>query len=270
MCIRDSFPIDQVKKIYKSTEGWVTGIQLSALSFNRGIAINDPDEMVTSAEHLTLDRNISDYLFDEVFESLDKEVQVFLLVMSRSKRFCAGLCNRVLAREDSYKLIEQLEKANLFIIPLDNHRTWYRFHDLFRQFLWQPTNLISSKNISLYVKASVAWLEEYSHTEDAIELSISHSLWRDSIRLLEQLSQGTEGYSTTSITNWLQQVPSDEIPKDSCLTAIHELKRVHNQITKTNSETGLVEVLTKREEQVLLLISQGPVSYTHLTLPTKA
>jgi DNA-binding SARP family transcriptional activator len=125
-----SLSATQVSLLEKRTEGWVAGLQMAALSL-RGR--EDVDGFIASfgGTH----RYILDYLAEEVFSRLDGDVKQFLLDTSILTRMSAGLCDAVRDRKGSEETLKHLERMNLFLIPLDEQRSWYRYHHLFADLL---------------------------------------------------------------------------------------------------------------------------------------
>jgi LuxR family maltose regulon positive regulatory protein len=112
------------------TEGWLAGLQLLGLSWQK---CTNQAEMLAQL-HGT-QRHIRDYLLEEVLQHQSLVLQRFLLCTALLDRLSASLCNAVMQTEDSQTLLEQLERANLFVIPLDEQRHWYRYHHLFAEML---------------------------------------------------------------------------------------------------------------------------------------
>lgn len=121
---------EQVAALEMRTEGWIAGLQLAALSL-QGQA--NPQEMIASlaGSH----RFIADYLVEEVLEKQNPEVLEFLLKTAVLDQLNATLCDEVTGRGDSQATLQKLEQANLFLIPLDQERHWYRYHHLFADLL---------------------------------------------------------------------------------------------------------------------------------------
>jgi LuxR family maltose regulon positive regulatory protein len=126
---------DDVRTLENRTEGWITGLQLAAVAM-QGL---EQREQITHLIHSFSGSHhyVIDYLVDEVLDQQTLEVQEFLLQTSILDRMTASLCNVVAGREDSQAILERLEAANLFLIPLDNERCWYRYHHLFADLLRQ-------------------------------------------------------------------------------------------------------------------------------------
>ncbi|UCG26366.1 MAG: hypothetical protein JSW55_10425, partial [Chloroflexota bacterium] len=122
----------QVTDLEKRTEGWIVGLQLAALSLQgRG----DPTEFIQT--FAGTHRFILDYLAEEVLSRQPEDTQLFLKHTAILDRLSGSLCDAVTGREDGRELLETLEAANLFIVPLDEERLWYRYHHLFADLLRQ-------------------------------------------------------------------------------------------------------------------------------------
>lgn len=120
---------DAAWALHDRLEGWVAGLQLVSISMHKGVV---PDVLpVVSGRH----RFVADYIREEVLAPLSADLSRFLLQTSLLERFDGSLCNAVTGRRDTAEMLETLERANLFIHPLDENRTWYRYHGLFADVL---------------------------------------------------------------------------------------------------------------------------------------
>ena len=125
---------EEVAALEARTEGWIAGLQLAAISL-QGRA----DAAGFIASFAGSHRFVLDYLLEEVLQRQPEQVQAFLLRTSILDRLCGPLCDAVLldASASGQETLEHLDRANLFIIPLDNERRWYRYHHLFADLLRQ-------------------------------------------------------------------------------------------------------------------------------------
>jgi LuxR family maltose regulon positive regulatory protein len=164
------------------TEGWISGIHLAALSLQGHKA---PSQFI--AELTGDDRYIIDYLVDEVLSQRPSGTQDFLLKTSILERMNPGLCDAITGETDGKQLLNALEQANLFILPLDNRRYWYRYHRLFADMLRQrlEENYSKSEISTLHQRAS-NWHEENSLVFEAIGHSISAEDFESAIRIIDQ------------------------------------------------------------------------------------
>jgi LuxR family transcriptional regulator, maltose regulon positive regulatory protein len=123
-------PEDVVVALGERTEGWVAGLQLAALSLQ---GRRDVEGFV--AEFSGSHRYVLDYLTEEVLDRQPPDIRMFLLETSVLDRLSGALCDAVLERRDSQLLLESVERANLFLLPLDDVRRWWRYHHLFADLL---------------------------------------------------------------------------------------------------------------------------------------
>lgn len=157
----------QISELETQTEGWVTGLQLVALTIKNA---GDAGKLI---DHISgSNRYIADYLIDEVLSRQPKDLEQFLLQTSILEQMNAGLCNVLTGRDDSQLLLEALEKSNLFVIPLDNTRTWYRYHHLFAELLCHRLiDQLPDQVESLHQRAA-QWFFDQEMIEEAIEHSL--------------------------------------------------------------------------------------------------
>jgi LuxR family maltose regulon positive regulatory protein len=149
------------------TEGWIAGLQLAALSI-RGRSAERVAEFV---EHFSgSHRHVIDYLAEEVLAQQSDEIRHFLCQTSILDRLTAPLCDAVTGRSDSEEVLRQLDGANLFLVPLDDRRQWYRYHLLFADFL--RTELDAGTKARLHSQAA-SWLLANGLLHEAVEHSLA-------------------------------------------------------------------------------------------------
>jgi ATP/maltotriose-dependent transcriptional regulator MalT len=128
--VGSELPEAAVAALGDRTEGWVAGLQLAALS------LRDRGEITAFVEGFSgSHRYVLDYLTEEVLDRQPKQLRTFLLETSVLERLSGPLCQAVTGRSDSQALLEQVERANLFLVPLDEVRGWWRYHHLFADLL---------------------------------------------------------------------------------------------------------------------------------------
>ncbi len=196
-----------VAALESRTEGWVAGLQLAALSMQ---GHQDATSFIRSftGSH----RFVLDYLIEEVLQRQSEKIQAFLLCTSILDRMCGPLCNAVLLDPltSGQKILEQLERANLFIVPLDNERRWYRYHhlfgDLLRQRLGQPRELPE-----YHLRAS-QWYEENGDLGAAFHHAIAAGDFVRAAGLAEAAWQGMEeSFQTAAWLGWVKKLPEEII-----------------------------------------------------------
>lgn len=133
---------EEVGALEARTEGWIAGLQMAALSMRGQKDIAGFISSFTGSQ-----RYILDYLIEEVFQQQPTSRQDFLLKTSILERFTAPLCDAVTERDDSREVLRTLEQANLFIVPLDEWRQWYRYHRLFADLLRHRLETVKGKEL---------------------------------------------------------------------------------------------------------------------------
>ena len=149
------------------TEGWIAGLQMVALSMQ-----DEPDRHAFVAAFSGDDRYIADYLMEEVLQRQPVEFQQFLQQTSIVDRLNASLCDAITGRQDSRAMLNTLERANLFILPLDNRREWFRYHHLFGELLQKRLReAFSPEDVASLHRLASAWYE----SQDDIPSAIRHA-----------------------------------------------------------------------------------------------
>lgn len=168
-----------IYSLESKTEGWIAGLQLAALSMQ---GIYDKTGFIKTLAGSN--RYIMDYLIEEVLRKQPLEVHEFLLKTAFLKQISAPLCNTILNRDDSQLILEELDRNNMFVIPLDNERKWYRYHHLFADLLKQRLVLeYKTETENLHKRASI-WLEENGFFDIAIEHSLAINDYKKSIQII--------------------------------------------------------------------------------------
>ncbi len=140
---------EEISVLEARTEGWIAGLQLAGF-----VLKNLPDHQAFMDTFSGSHRYVLDYLTDEVLHSQDEDVRQFLVQTAVLKQFNTDLCQAVTGNPHSQRILEQLEQTNLFIVPLDHERVWYRYHHLFADSLL--TELSKAEAAELCKKAA-AW-----------------------------------------------------------------------------------------------------------------
>ena len=188
------------------TEGWAAGLQLAALSL-RGHA--DPAGFV--AAFTGSHRYVLDYLAEEVLERQSQQVRAFLLQTSVLERLSGSLCDAVTGRTDSQALLGQVERANLFLMPLDEVRGWWRYHHLFADLLRARLQEEQPGQAAQLHRNAAAWHEEHGLADEAIRhaLAAGDPVW--AARLIERHFDALffrRGEGAT-VQRWLAAIPAE-------------------------------------------------------------
>ena len=157
-----------VQALEERTEGWIAGLQLAALS------IRDQQPSTNFVASFTgSHRFILDYLVEEVLRVQPPELKDILLQTSILDRLTAALCDSLTGRADSQIVLEQLEASNLFIVPLDTERRWYRYHRLFADLLQHQLQLTQPDRLTELHRRASTWFEQADFILEAIQHSLA-------------------------------------------------------------------------------------------------
>lgn len=185
------------------TEGWVAGLQLAALS------MQDRADLAGFVTTFTgSNRYIFDYLTDEVLERRPQGTKDFLLQTSILARMCGPLCDAVTGRTGGDAVLRRLDEANLFLIPLDAERTWYRYHHLFAEVLRQRLHLEQPDLVPELHRRARAWLEEQGLIYEAVTHALEGRDYEAAAEVIEAatgplLHKG----ASASVLRWLDAMP---------------------------------------------------------------
>jgi LuxR family maltose regulon positive regulatory protein len=203
--------VDDVYSLESKTEGWIAGLQLAALSMQ---GREDISEFVRNLKGDN--RYIMDYLIEEVLKIQTDEIKDFLLQTSILEQMSAPLCNAVLNRNDSQLILETLERSNMFVIPLDTERTWYRYHHLFADLLKQRLQLRSKEVIIELHNKACNWFVHNKMFVFAIRHAIAIQNHEKSIQLIGSVVEEMwEKGHHVAILNYGSILPEELIKKNA-------------------------------------------------------
>jgi LuxR family transcriptional regulator, maltose regulon positive regulatory protein len=223
--MRLSLSAEDIAALETRTEGWIAGLQLAAISMQGHQDATSFIQSFTGSHHFVLD-----YLLEEVLHQQPAHIQTFLLHTSILDRLCGSLCDALVhdPAASGRAMLEYIERANLFIIPLDNERRWYRYHhlfaDLLRQRLYQRTAAASGDAVSevaaLHRRASV-WYEEHGLEVEAFQhAAAAHDVARAE-RLIE--GAGVPLYfrgTVIPVLRWIESLPKTVLDASPSLWVI--------------------------------------------------
>ncbi len=220
--MRLSLTPEQVSLLGSRTEGWIAGLQLVAVSMQGRSDTDSFIEALSGRHHY-----IVDYLVEEALGQSSAELQQFLLDTCILKRFNAALCDAVREREDSQQRLEELKRKNLFLIPLDNERHWFRYHHIFDQFLkGQLAKAIPNRTAELHRRAA-KWYIETDDERTAIDHFLNAQAYAEAAELITHLiPQVVAGGEIEVIKRWFDQMPLDVFMANPMLLAMCALVNV--------------------------------------------
>ncbi|MFZ5810083.1 MAG: LuxR C-terminal-related transcriptional regulator [Chloroflexota bacterium] len=201
-----SLSAEDISALESRTEGWIAGLQMAAISL-QGLPTATGFIQSFTGSH----RFVLDYLLEEVLQRQPQEIQDFLLRTSILDRMCAPLCDAILfdSATPGQATLEYLERANLFTMPLDSERRWYRYHHLFSDLLRKRLgqNLCAEKIAELQIHAS-EWYEDNGLMVEAFRHAATANDIERAIRLMDSKKMPVHlRGAATAILSWLESLP---------------------------------------------------------------
>ena len=202
--------------LHERTEGWPVGVRLAAMSLSQA---EDRDDFV--ARFGGASRYIVDYLTEVVLNTLDEERHQFLLETSVLDTMCGPLCDAATGRQGSAEVLVELERANLFLIPLDDCREWYRYHELFADVL-RNRLLQSDPELARAVhRRASEWLGPEGYRYEAVRHAVAANALESAITLvLEDWHPSLEQDDAVAILRQLEELPSTYVERDPRLAVV--------------------------------------------------
>jgi LuxR family maltose regulon positive regulatory protein len=192
-----------INLLAEKTEGWIAGLQLAGLSIRER---EDPSGFIASLSGRH--RYILGYLTEQVLDRQPKEIRHFLLQTSILDKLNGDLCNSITRRKDGQAFLEQVYKANLFLIPLDDDGHWYRYHHLFADLLRNLQNEFQEEEVAKLHQRASRWFAREGMASEAIEHALAARDFPQAVDLLEKHASGLvmQGFAKT-VHGWVQALP---------------------------------------------------------------
>jgi LuxR family transcriptional regulator, maltose regulon positive regulatory protein len=204
--MRLNLPPELIGKLDSRTEGWIAGLQLAGLALQT--ASDDPATFVQNFSGSN--RFVLDYLLEEVLARQPEIIRRFLLQTSILGRLNGGLCSVVAGEANGQAMLEHLERDNLFVIPLDQARQWYRYHHLFADLLHARLLAEYPDTIRELYERAAAWHEQNNSPEEAIHYALEAQDFDHAARLIVGAGAGvSQRGEVTTLLNWYRLFPPD-------------------------------------------------------------
>jgi LuxR family maltose regulon positive regulatory protein len=199
-----TLPEDAVAALADRTEGWVAGLQLAALSLQ-----HQPDPAAFVASFAGSHRFVLDYLTEEVLARQPEAMRDFLLTTSVLERLSGPLCDAVTGCSDGQRMLEAAERANLFVVPLDDQRHWYRYHHLFSDLLRARLGQECPERVAELHRRAIAWYRANGLVTDAVHHALATGDSDEAIRLIESTAEELIWWRSEGATleRWLAALP---------------------------------------------------------------
>jgi LuxR family maltose regulon positive regulatory protein len=208
---------DDIAALEAKTEGWIAGLHLAALALQERT-----DRAGFIAMFSGRHRYVLDYLVDEVLHHQPEHLQTFLLQTSILDRLSAPLCDVVIGWTGSEAVLEQLERANLFLVPLDEERSWYRYHHLFAEVLQSRLQQIHPSGVTELHTRAAGWYERHGLVTDAVHHALAAADFASAMHLIEQAAETLMKQSEiATLLTWLRALPADLLRTQPRLSLFH-------------------------------------------------
>ena len=240
-----------IVSLHHRTEGWVAGLQIASLSLTER---SDRTSFVKAFSGT--DRDIANFLVNDVLERLPKATLEFLLKTSVLDRLCVPLAEAVTGQADSRKLLSEIEASNLFLIPLDRDQNWYRYHGLFADLLRSLLQKQFGVTVSGLHQKAAKWLSENGLASDAVQHALLAGDTEFAAELVESCCMPLIQQShITRVREWLNSLPEELISKRPRL----QLARVWIQF-HMSLPLPAAKILKSARESIRAAERQGIVS----------
>ncbi|NTU83767.1 MAG: helix-turn-helix transcriptional regulator [Chloroflexales bacterium] len=279
--------VEDIATLEARTEGWIAGLQFAALAMRDRADLSGFVQAFRGSN-----RFVVDYLAEEVLARQPPHLQAFLLQTSILDRMCGPLCDAVLLGPDevphagrpldtlpleppvpaaySQSLLAELERANLFLVSLDDERHWYRYHHLFGELLRQRLASGAAPTVvaTLHRRAS-AWFERQDLGVEAIEHALAAQDWAQAARLIEQhvWTVMFRGQIFTML-DWFRTLPAAVMDVRPTLYVLQAVMLMHTrQLDAAEARLRTAEACLRPETPAdLRLLVQGMVQTTRATI----
>jgi LuxR family maltose regulon positive regulatory protein len=198
---------EEITTLEARTEGWIAGLQLAAISMQGREDV--PGFIRAFAGD---NRYIVDYLVEEVLQRQPEHVRNFLLGTSILDRLSGSLCNAVTGQDDGKGMLEALERENLFVVPLDDKRHWYRYHHLFADVLRTHSIEEQPDRVPFLHRRASDWYAQNGLTPDAIHHALAAEDFERAAGLIELAWPAMDGsFQSATWLSWVQALPDELI-----------------------------------------------------------
>jgi LuxR family transcriptional regulator, maltose regulon positive regulatory protein len=205
---------EQVQALEGRTEGWIAALQLAAISLQ-----GRDDVAAFIAGFAGDDRYVFDYLVEEVLAHQPQPVRDFLLRSAVLDRLTGPLCDAVLARDDSGAMLQTLERANLFLVALDDRREWYRYHQLFADVLRARLAGEQPEQVPVLHERASQWYEQHDLADEAVQHALAAQDVDRAARLVEQAVPMIRRQRREAVVaGWLAALPDDTVRRSPVLS----------------------------------------------------
>jgi LuxR family maltose regulon positive regulatory protein len=206
-----------VAALASRTEGWIAGLQMVA------VLMQGQEDIASFIQAFTgSSRYVLDYLVEEVLQHQPDSIQTFLLQTAILDRLTGPLCDAVTGQDEGQLTLDSLERANLFIVPLDEEQRWYRYHHLFAELLRQRLHQTYPDLVPTLHRRASEWYEQNGRMGEAIDHALSAEDFERAAHLIEQAAEPTLMRSEfATFLSWVEALPNDVMRARPLLCVYH-------------------------------------------------
>jgi LuxR family maltose regulon positive regulatory protein len=256
-----------IQEVDTRTQGWWAGMQLAALALKGKVHPKDLLQELQGNQ-----RALLEYLVQEVLHRQKEKVQTFLLRTSILPRLCNSLCNAVLEQQESQLFLEELERANLFLSPLDDQRQWYAYHPLWASALRAQLEQTSPTEVPLLHLRASQWYEAHQARSEAIQHALQAHAWPWAAMLMEQIPSQRiwSRCEDALLPSWIEQLPREVVRKRPrlCLISAQSLFWIAPpEVTESwlrDARSAWTRVHLREEKTTMARGAHEPETPTHL------
>jgi LuxR family transcriptional regulator, maltose regulon positive regulatory protein len=239
-----------IRRLDERCEGWAAGLRLATLAL-RGRTPAAIERLLDTFNGTQ--PPVVDYLVAEVLQAQPEAIQLFLLQTSMLGRLTASLCDAVTGRDDGAELLRTIEQSNLFLLPLDETPSWYRYHSLFAEAMrHEAYRRLGHDALRAYAARASAWYEQHGMLTNAIDLALTAQEWARAIALMEPIVEAlhiAQPYEPRMVRRWLEQLPKSILHQQPALCFGYGFALLHTSGQPPAAIAGQLEELGQLAEQ---------------------
>jgi len=263
--------VADIKRLAARTEGWAAGLYLAGLSLRE-----HPNRAAFVAEFHGTDRFVFDFLGSEVLAAQPADLRTFLLETSILPRLSASLCQAVTGRADSAAALERIERSNLFLVPLDSERHWFRYHRLFGELLRHELGIAEPHRVPELHRRAAAWFRAAGQVGEAIDHAVAAGDVDGAANLVTaHWNAWFNAGRLATVQGWLDHLPAQAQLADPRLCVAQawllldtgQLDAVDRWLNGADTACDPADAVTLREVAVLRTVHRfkiGDVGASHL------
>ncbi len=213
----------EVERLMERTEGWAVGLRLAALTLQR--CTDDAERAQAVSDFAGDSRAVADYLVAEVLDRLPEDLRRFLLQTSVVERVDAGLAEHLTGTPGGADALERLETAGVPLIPLDDHRGWYRYHRLVQELCRQRLHAENPQLVTDLHTQAALWFADHGEYDESLRQALAARDWTTFGRIaVARAGAHVFGHPGSSLRGLLAELPANVLPDDPWLATVRALE----------------------------------------------